>query len=116
MKIIEAMIYAKATIETRIQLRPSELCADAQWKDSMGVIDNYDQLSASFSHAGRDVRVKERTGELTVAHKELLKASRRAGMAEVATSVLHNVGNVLNSVNISLGVATEKMSRSKSWV
>ena len=34
-------------------------------------------------------------------HKRLVDTSRQAGMAEVATSVLHNVGNVLNSVNIS---------------
>ncbi len=32
---------------------------------------------------------------------ELVEASRKAGMAEVATGVLHNVGNVLNSVNVS---------------
>jgi PAS domain S-box-containing protein len=33
--------------------------------------------------------------------KQLVQASRRAGMADVAANVLHNVGNVLNSVNIS---------------
>jgi signal transduction histidine kinase len=33
-------------------------------------------------------------------HKQLLTTSRLAGMADVATNVLHNVGNVLNSVNI----------------
>ena len=33
--------------------------------------------------------------------KELLVASRQAGMAEVATGVLHNVGNVINSINVS---------------
>jgi signal transduction histidine kinase len=32
---------------------------------------------------------------------ELVEASHRAGMAEIATGVLHNVGNVLNSVNVS---------------
>lgn len=32
---------------------------------------------------------------------ELLDTSRRAGMAEIATGVLHNVGNILNSVNTS---------------
>jgi signal transduction histidine kinase len=37
-------------------------------------------------------------------HKELLTASRRAGMADVATNVLHNVGNVLNSANVSVGL------------
>jgi hypothetical protein len=36
-----------------------------------------------------------------------------AGMAEVATGVLHNVGNVLNSVNVSAGLVVEKINRSK---
>jgi signal transduction histidine kinase len=52
--------------------------------------------------------------ELKKAHRDLVDASRQAGMAEVSTSVLHNVGNVLNSVNISVGVATEKISGMKS--
>ena len=34
-------------------------------------------------------------------------------MAEVATGVLHNVGNVLNSVNVSTGLVVEKLRRSK---
>jgi len=34
-------------------------------------------------------------------HKDMLIVSRQAGMSDVATSVLHNVGNVLNSVNVS---------------
>lgn len=40
-------------------------------------------------------------------HQQLLTTSRQAGMAEVATYVLHNVGNVLNSVNL-LGAAIAK--------
>ncbi len=33
-------------------------------------------------------------------HKQLVHEARKAGMADVATSVLHNIGNVLNSVNV----------------
>jgi signal transduction histidine kinase len=54
-------------------------------------------------------QVRERTAELTTAHKQLLEASRHAGMAEVATNVLHNVGNVLNSVNVSADTVTNKV-------
>jgi len=39
--------------------------------------------------------------------RQLIEASHRAGMAEVASSVLHNVGNVLNSVNVSASAARE---------
>jgi signal transduction histidine kinase len=49
-----------------------------------------------------------------LAHQELVAASRRAGMAEVATSVLHNVGNVLNSVNVSSNLLVEHVHRSRT--
>jgi signal transduction histidine kinase len=39
--------------------------------------------------------------------QELLQASRHAGMAEVATGVLHNVGNILNSVNVTVELMRE---------
>jgi PAS domain S-box-containing protein len=45
--------------------------------------------------------------------RQLLSTSRRAGMAEVATGVLHNVGNVLNSVNVSANIAADKLRASK---
>jgi two-component system, NtrC family, sensor kinase len=40
-------------------------------------------------------------GQLRTAQKKLVEAAHRAGMADVATDVLHNVGNVLNSINVS---------------
>ena len=42
-------------------------------------------------------------------HRQLLETSRRVGMAEVATGVLHNVGNVLNSVNVAADVIGGKL-------
>jgi predicted ATPase/signal transduction histidine kinase len=51
--------------------------------------------------------VRERTRELENAQGRLVELSRRAGMAEVASGVLHNVGNVMNSVNVGAGLARE---------
>lgn len=51
--------------------------------------------------------------KLEQVHRELLQASRQAGMAEVATGVLHNVGNVLNSVNVSASLLAEKFRQSR---
>jgi PAS domain S-box-containing protein len=56
---------------------------------------------------------KQAEAKLEEAHRELVKTSRQAGMAEVATSVLHNVGNVLNSVNITTELITENLRRSR---
>ncbi len=51
--------------------------------------------------------------ELKRAHQALLESSRLAGMSEVATAVLHNVGNVLNSINTSLDLLDEANQNSK---
>nr|WP_236675751.1 DAHL domain-containing protein [Pseudomonas mediterranea] len=59
-------------------------------------------------------RVEERTRELMEAERELVDAARMAGMAEIATNVLHNVGNVLNSVNISAELVTRKLKNSRT--
>ncbi|WP_447800694.1 ATP-binding protein [Pseudomonas kilonensis] len=48
------------------------------------------------------------------AQTQLAAAARQAGMAEIATNVLHNVGNVLNSVNISADMVTRKLRTSKA--
>lgn len=79
-------------------------------------------------------RVEERTGELRETNErlnievesrkrsqqeieaiqqKLMETSRQAGMAEVATGVLHNVGNVLNSVNVSATLLGDKLRNSK---
>jgi signal transduction histidine kinase len=42
--------------------------------------------------------------------KELTSSARRAGMADVATAILHNVGNILNSANVSVGVVLEQVN------
>ena len=57
--------------------------------------------------------LKEAEAKLNQAHKQLVETSRQAGMAEVATSVLHNVGNVLNSVNVSSSMIADKLRSSK---
>jgi len=56
---------------------------------------------------------KRAEAEVEKIHKQLLTTSRMAGMADVATNVLHNVGNVLNSVNVlATSIATHvKKSR-----
>lgn len=46
-------------------------------------------------------------------NRQLQSMSRQAGMAEVATGVLHNVGNVLNSINIASNQATRLVRTSR---
>jgi signal transduction histidine kinase len=47
---------------------------------------------------------------LNEANRQLVEASRHAGMAEVATGVLHNVGNILTSVNVGIETLHDRAS------
>ena len=48
------------------------------------------------------------------AQQELIETSRLAGIAEVATGVLHNLGNALNNVNTSAALAADRLRKSKA--
>ena len=67
-----------------------------------------------FYAYGRDITERKRAEtERETLTRQLLDISRQAGMAEVATSVLHNVGNVLNSVNVSATLVLDEVKNSK---
>jgi len=110
--------------------------AAKQGEDELGaLIDGFNHMLDQIQerdhalHEARqtlEARVQERTAELQKEiiereraqtelegiHRQLLVASRQAGMAEVATNVLHNVGNVLNSVNVSANLIVARMHKS----
>jgi signal transduction histidine kinase len=50
----------------------------------------------------RNAELETAVKDLQAAQARLVDVAHRAGMTEIATGVLHNVGNVLNSVNISV--------------
>ena len=61
-------------------------------------------------HNELEQMVQERTEQLKGAQDKLVALAREVGMAEVASSVLHNVGNVLNSVGL-LVEETKKLNK-----
>ncbi|MFN3199724.1 MAG: PAS domain-containing protein [Bradymonadia bacterium] len=78
---------------------------------------------ATWSEKGHPVRMagsvadiqaeRDAAKALEETQARLIEASRSAGKSEVAAQVLHNVGNVLNSVNVSATVAIEKVQKLK---
>ena len=90
-----ALIDAKNQLETRVKERTAE-------------------LTLANEELTREVTERKRAeAELKTAQEKLIDTAHRAGMAEVAADVLHNVGNVLNSINVSTTVITEKISESE---
>jgi predicted ATPase/signal transduction histidine kinase/tRNA A-37 threonylcarbamoyl transferase component Bud32 len=58
-------------------------------------------------------RVEERTRELRQAQARLVDTAREVGMAEIASNVLHNVGNVLTSAVINLEMMRKAVGSSR---
>lgn len=76
---------------------------------------NEDGIMIGTFGMSRDItKTRELEFALEKANRELVDASRAAGMAEVANGVLHNVGNVLNSLNVSASVIATGLRQSKA--
>jgi PAS domain S-box-containing protein len=71
------------------------------------------QIIGTFGISKDITAIKETEAKLEQVHKQLLETSRQAGMAEIATNVLHNIGNVLNSVNVSASLVADGIKKSK---
>ncbi|XXD92206.1 response regulator [Pseudomonas sp. Z4-7] len=72
-----------------------------------------DYIAKPFSPLELKARVRAAL-RMSQVQSELQAKSRQAGMAEIATTVLHNVGNVLNSVNVSAELVSSQMRTSKA--
>jgi signal transduction histidine kinase len=57
-------------------------------------------------------QVAEHAQELETAQKELIDLANQANKAQIATDVLHNVGNILSSLNTAVGLFRERIRNS----
>lgn len=83
--------------------------------DNVALIRELDHERAILRQSNQNLddslkELKETQVSLVQQRTVMLQVSRQAGMAEVATGVLHNVGNVLNSINVSVQVAAERLA------
>ena len=101
---VEMMIFMANHIGTALQRR----------RDSFALKEAHDDLKSSANelelanHAlTQEIKEKEKIT------KRMVSLSHEAGKAEVATGVLHNVGNVLNSINVSANCVRDLCSQSR---
>jgi PAS domain S-box-containing protein len=76
--------------------------------------DEADEIVGVFGTCKDITATKRMEQELEKVNRDLRAMSRTAGMAEIANNVLHNVGNVLNSVNVSASLIGDKVRDSKA--
>ncbi len=130
----EELQTANLKLEDRVERRTAQLTEEIQERQKVLVELEAANKAAEAANAEIEDRVRLRTKQLESARNQLEKefeehrktqiereelyvelanASRQAGMAEVATGVLHNAGNVLNSVNVSANLLTERASNNR---
>jgi two-component system, NtrC family, sensor kinase len=118
-----ATISPSATTPSSASIPPPATLAPPGRRDEIGELaGGFNRLAAGLRETRG--RLEERTlecrnraseterarADLALAQQRVADLSRMSGMAEVATGVLHNVGNVLNSLNVSSTIAAGKIA------
>lgn len=94
--------------EIRLQRRNGKY----HWYYVFGGTSHHSGVAKQISGIAMDItRRKETEEKVKLLNQQLLTAARQAGMADIATSVIHNIGNVLNSANVSLNILQENFSQ-----
>jgi signal transduction histidine kinase len=73
--------------------------------------DEVEQLARSLNFMVDALQQAKRDSEIT--QQKLVQTARQAGIAEMVSNVLHNVGNVLNSVGVATSAMRQRISRSR---
>jgi len=74
-------------------------------------LEDFSLLAHAFNDMAQDI-TKYQAKQEKLSH-ELSNASRAAGMSEVITGMLHNVGNVMNSINVTTSRVHESARKSR---
>jgi C4-dicarboxylate-specific signal transduction histidine kinase len=85
----------------------------ATWAQRLVAERTAELLTANGELAKEVAERQEAEAQLRMAQEQVVETAHRAGMADVASEVLHNVGNILNSINVSTTQMTEIISESR---
>lgn len=99
--------------KVRVGMRLAELETSNASKLQLLAQANAEQQALIHTLEEKNRVISQQSQEIQEAQKRLVETARRAGMAEIATSVLHNVGNLLNTAMTSATVIREALNRSK---
>ncbi|HZL42420.1 MAG TPA: two-component regulator propeller domain-containing protein [Verrucomicrobiae bacterium] len=96
---------ARDLLEAKVAERTASLVSEVQER-----VKTQQELENRKTALEKEIEERKRMQiEVERVHRQLIDASRQAGQAEVASNVLHNVGNVLNSVNVSTSVLSDRL-------
>jgi len=110
--LLTGMVHIETLLKERLRVEQEEERIQVELESQVK------EKTAHLTRAIEDLQLeiaerKQMEAEVERTQKQLLAASRQAGMAEIANCVLHNVGNMLKSVNVSTSLVSDQMKQSK---
>lgn len=110
--LLTGMVHIETLLKERLRMEQEEKRLRGELESK--VKEKTAHLTLAIDELKSEIVERERMeAEVARTHKELLAASRQAGMAEIANYVLHNVGKMLKSVNVSASLVSDQMKQSK---
>ncbi len=110
--LLTGMVHIETLLKERLRMEQEEKRLRGELESK--VKEKTAHLMLAIDELKSEIVERERMeAEVERTHKELLAASRQAGMAEIADCVLHNVGKMLKSINVSASLVSDQMKQSK---
>ena len=110
--LLTGMVHIEALLKERRRVEEAE----KRLRDGLEFLvgEKTAHLTRTIEELQSEIAERKRMeAEIERTHQELLAASRQAALAEIADRVLHNVSEVLKSVNTSTALVSDQMKQSK---
>ena len=110
--LLTGMVHIETLLKERLLMEREELRLRTELESEVKKKTAY--LTRALEELQSEIDGRKRVeAEVEKTHKELLTASRQAGMVEIAAGVLHNVGNMLKNVDVSANLVSDQVKQSK---
>jgi DNA repair exonuclease SbcCD ATPase subunit len=110
--LLTGMVHIETLLKERLRLEREERRLRAELESEVKKKTAY--LSRAIEELQSEIDGRKRMeAEIEKTQKELLAASRQAGMVEIAAGVLRNVGNILKNANVSASLVSDQVKQSK---
>ena len=110
--LLTSMVHLETLLKERLRLERGEQRLRAELESEVKKKTAY--LSRAIEELQSEIDGRKRMeAEIEKTQKELLAASRQAGMVEIAAGVLRNVANILKNAKVSASLVSDKVKQSK---
>ena len=110
--LLTGMVHIETLLKERLRLERAERRLRAELESEVKKKTAY--LTRALEELQLEIDGRKRVeAEVEKTHKELLTASRQAGMVEIAAGVLRNVGNILKNADVSASLVSDQVKQSK---